>query len=213
MADDPLFPPGAVDPGTAVLIAGPPMSRKRKLMLRLLGQAAEQQAAIVTTKLDADRMAAEVGAHWPLDEWAISYVDCVSRQRGGGGDAESVEYLTSAADLTGIGIALSGFMQAAYHETTVDRAAVGLHSLSTLLMYADLRRVYQFLHVVTGRVSSSAFVGAFTLDTTGADESRSRLEGLFDGLVELREGEDGPELRTRGAVDGPRQWTADYARR
>lgn len=209
-SNDRLLDPGTVTPGTSVLIAGPAMTGKRRLMDRLLGEAGDGLAAFVTTKLDAERFEAELAERWTLDDWDLRIVDCVSRQRAVSplADTETRRYVATAGDLTGVGIALSGFMQDAYHDPDVEHAAVGLHSLSTMLMYADLRRVFQFVHVITGRIDSSDYVGAFCLDTSaGDDESVSRLKGLFDGLVEVREGEESPELRVRGAVDGPRRWT------
>jgi hypothetical protein len=213
---DAAFPDGAIDPGSSVLIAGPAMTGKRELMFRLLGAAGDGLAAFVTTKLDADHFRTKLADHWTVPDWDVRVVDCVSRQHALRPltDTESVKYVATASDLTGIGIGLSGFMQDAYHRPDVDRAAVGLHSLSTLLMYADLRRVYQFLHVVTGRIATSDFVGAFTLDSARSDgESLVRLKELFDGLVEVRDGEEGPEIRTRGDVDGPRRWTEAYSLR
>lgn len=212
---DPLSP-GAVAPGHSVLVAGPAMTGKRDLLYRLLEGSSDGRAAFVTTKLDAEQLRAELEARWAVEDWTLGFVDCVSRQRAAGplADTEAVTYLTNAGDLTGIGIALSGFMQDAYHDPDVEHAAVGLHSLSTMLMYADLRRVFQFVHVITGRIDSSDFVGVFTLDTSNRDdEAVSRLKGLFDGLVEVREGEEDVELRTRGAVDGPRRWTPRYVDR
>lgn len=209
--DDRLLGPGTVTPGTSVLIAGPAMTGKRQLMYRLLGEAGDGLAAFVSTKLDAVRLVAELGERWTLDAWDLRIVDCVSRQRAVSplADTETRRYVATAGDLTGVGIALSGFMQDAYHDPDVENAAIGHHSLSTMLMYADLRRVFQFVHVITGRIDSSDFVGAFCLDTSGGDdESVSRLKGLFDGLIEVREGEEGLELRVRGAVDGPRRWSA-----
>lgn len=208
---EPVLGPGAVAPGTSVLVAGPAMTGKRQLMYQLLGGAADGLAAFVTTRLDDDRFEAELAEFWTIGDWDLRIVDCVSRQRATMplADTETRRYVATAGDLTGVGIALSGFMQDAYHDPDVEHAGVGLHSLSTMLMYADLRRVFQFVHVITGRIDSSDFVGAFCLDTSGgADEGYSRLKGLFDGLVEVREGEAGPELRTRGVVDGPTRWSA-----
>ena len=203
---------GAVSPGTSILIAGPAMTGKRQLMFDFLEDAADTRAAFVTTKRDAERMEAESGAAWTLADWELTIVDCVSRQRGVEADPETAtfEYVARPGDLTGIGIALSGFMQDAYHDPDASHPAVGLHSLSTLLMYADVRRVYQFLHVITGRIDSSEFTGAFTFDLVGGDESHlARFRELFDGLVEVREGdEEGRQIRTRGAVDGPRGWVS-----
>ena len=54
-------------------------------------------------------------------------------------------------------------------------AAVGGHSLSTLLMYADLRRVYQFLHVVNNRVAACAMEPRATVGAYDAETDRYTL--------------------------------------
>jgi len=199
--------PDAVLPGTNVLIAGPAMTGKRRLMLDLVGGAPDRSGIVVTTKKSAAQVQAEFGESRDLDDWELSLVDCVTRQRAVGTvtDNRNVRYISSAGDLTGIGIATSGWMQDLYHNPDRRRARVGVHSLSTLLMYADLRRVYQFIHVVTGRIESSGFAGVFTIDTATDAETLNRLRQLFDAMVELRD--DPLALRVRGGEFGPQEWT------
>ncbi|WP_336001129.1 DUF7504 family protein [Halorientalis halophila] len=220
--------PTALSTGESVLIAGPAMTGKRRLLFDLVGSSPDKAAILISTKRDGaqfqrsfldshaadpseatDRPSGDDGAASSgADGWSVRTVDCVSRSRGFGQhrDTDTVRYVSSAGDLTGVGIAASGFMREFYH---ADREArVGLHSLSTMLMYADLRRVYQFVHVLTGRIDSSGFVGAFTLDTTTRNsESLDVLTQVFDALVEVRDEGDGPELKVRGGEFGPRQWT------
>jgi hypothetical protein len=171
-----------LQPGTNVLIAGPAMTGKRQLMLDVVGSAPDRSAIVVTTKKSADQIRAALGKRQDLTDWELGVVDCVTRQRAAGRvvDSADVRYLSSAADLTGIGIAVSGWMQDRYHDPERRRTRIGLHSLSTLLMYADLRRVYQFVHVITGRIESSGFAGVFTIDTATDAETLNRLTQLFD---------------------------------
>ncbi|RXK50273.1 DUF7504 family protein [Halorientalis pallida] len=201
--------PGALPTGESVLIAGPAMTGKRRLLFDLVGASPDGAALLVTTKRGADRFRENFLTGRDADDWTLRSVDCVSRSRGftQHRDSDTVKYVTSAGDLTGVGIAASGFLREFYH---ADREArVGLHSLSTMLMYADLRRVYQFAHVLTGRIESSGFAGAFTLDTTARNtESLDVLTQVFDALVEVREEGSGPELKVRGGDFGPRTWTA-----
>ena len=199
----------ALAPGTNVLVAGPAMTGKRRLLFDLVGASPDRAGVLITTKRDADRFRREFdAARTDAEEWDLRTVDCVSKRRGVRSvqDTDRTHYVTSAGDLTGIGISTSGFLREFYH---ADRAArVGLHSLSTLLMFADLRQVYQFAHVITGRIESSGFCGAFALDTTSPQsESLNVLTQVFDALVEVRDGDDGPELRVRGDDFGPRRWT------
>lgn len=200
----------AIPSGHNVLVAGPALTGKRRLMFEVMCGTEDRAGVVVTTKRSAAHMRAEFGNHALLDDWRLRIVDCVSRQRAVGRvrETDEVRYMSSAGDLTGIGIAVSGFLQDFYHDDGVEEARLGLHSLSTMLMYADIRRVYQFVHVITGRVESSDFVGAFTLDTTtGDDEPLDRLTQLFDSVVEVRQADSGPELRVRGGSFGPAAWT------
>lgn len=211
---DQAFSCGPINSGNCILVAGPAMTGKRKLMYRLLADSSDGSAAYISTKHDADRMNKELSATSQVDDYTLHFIDCVSRQQSITipEKSETCHYISSAGDLTGIGIALSGFMQDAYHDPAIDHAAIGLHTLSTMLMYADLQRVFQFVHVITGRIASSDFVGVFTLDTLNrTDESITRLKGLFDGLIEIQEDDQNPKYRTRGSIPGPRQWTDGYS--
>jgi len=199
----------AVEPGQSLLVVGPAMTAKRRIVLEVLAERADHAAAVVTTRKSAATIKRELGEFVDLGDWAFRAIDCVSRQLAVGrvADTDEVKYASSAGDLTGIGMKLSGIMQEFYHDPDVEAAGIGLHSLSAMLMYADLRRVYQFVHVITGRIESSGFVGAFALNTVPGDtEALGRLKGLFDGLIETR---DEPEraLRVRGVDAGPSEWT------
>ncbi|AQL42665.1 hypothetical protein BV210_08045 [Halorientalis sp. IM1011] len=200
--------PGGLPTGESVLIAGPAMTGKRRLLFDLVGASRDRAAILISTKSDAERFREGFLSERKSDDWAVRSIDCVARSRSMRQvrDTAEIKHVSSAGDLTGVGIAASGFMREFYH---ADRAArIGLHSLSTMLMYADLRRVYQFVHVLTGRIDSSGFAGAFTLDTTTRNsESLDVLTQVFDALVEVRDEENGPELRVRGGDFGPRAWT------
>jgi len=120
-------------------------------------------------------------------------VDCVTKQRGVGSvrDDPRVKYASSPVDMTGIGIKLSEFLQTFYRNQGIERNRVMLHSLSTLLMYADLQTVFRFLHVFTGRVQSVDGLGVFAIDASAHDDqTMNTLKQLFDGIVTTQE--DGP---------------------
>jgi KaiC/GvpD/RAD55 family RecA-like ATPase len=203
------------DPGTSVLIAGPPMTGKRELLYELLAgdRGADRGTAIVTTRKTADTVRTEYADHHPdLPDRRSFVVDCVSRQhgRGRGGD-ERTRYVNHPGDLTEIGIRLTGFMRQLHDDSAVDGAGVGMHTLSTTLMYTDLSRVFQFVHVLTGRIESSGFVGAFVLDTPSAGNAEQILSGAFDAKLEVREADDAAgtrQVRGRGTDVAPRRWTA-----
>lgn len=95
----------------------------------------------------------------------------------------TVVSVSSPADLTGIGIKLGNFFEDWAGDSNDLRLC--FHTLTTLLQYADLRSVYQFVHVLTGRVRTVGGLAHFHLDPAAHDERTvNTLLGLFDGVVE-----------------------------
>ena len=184
-----------VPPGTNVLVSGPPLSGKRSLCLDILASGVEDDegAIIVTTKDGADRVLGDFETRTPYEDRPVAVVDCVTRQQGVSDvrDDDRIKYTSSPVDMTGIGIKLSEFLQGFYQNRGIERNRVMLHSLSTLLMYADLQTVFRFLHVFTGRVQSVDGLGVFAIDDSAHDDqTMNTLKQLFDGIVTTQE--DGP---------------------
>ena len=184
-----------VQPGTNILVSGPPMSGKRSLCLDILASGTEKDegAIIVTTKDGADRVLRDFASRTPYEDRPVAVVDCVTRQQGVGEarDDDRIKYTSSPVDMTGIGIKLSEFLQAFYQNRGIEKNRVMLHSLSTLLMYADLQTVFRFLHVFTGRIQSVDGLGVFAIDDSAHDDqTMNTLKQLFDGIVTTQE--DGP---------------------
>ena len=205
--------PDALAPGTNVLVSGPVLTAKQRIVLRLLAgnDAADRGTVVATTRASADSVARSfrtLADDVPDDRFAV--VDCTGlpaespRSRR----TENRRYVSDPGDLTGVGIGLTEFMRAFYHQG--DDARVGVHSLSTMLMYTEFRRLFRFLHVVTARIDSSGFGGVFAVDDSALSEREANLlRQLFDSVVETREGEVGTELRVRGAdagTLGPASW-------
>jgi KaiC/GvpD/RAD55 family RecA-like ATPase len=184
-----------VPPGTNVLVSGPPMSGKRSLSLDILASGTKQGegSIIVTTKDGADRVLRDFESRTPYEDRPVAVVDCVTRQQGVGDvrDDDRIKYTSSPVDMTGIGIKLSEFLQAFYQNQGIERNRVMVHSLSTLLMYADLQTVFRFLHVFTGRIQSVDGLGVFAIDDSAHDDqTMNTLKQLFDGIITTQE--DGP---------------------
>ena len=85
-----------------------------------------------------------------------------------------------------------------------DQAAQGLEpaelrlcfdSLGPLFAQHDSRTLFRLLHLVTARVRQASGMGHFHLRVGREDDHVRLLEPLFDAVLELREGEDGPEQR------------------
>ncbi|SDF78334.1 hypothetical protein SAMN04488067_108142 [Halorubrum xinjiangense] len=186
-----------VEPGTNILLTGPPLSGKRSIMMDILaaGTDRDEGSIVVTTKDGADRVLRDYEKRTPYEGKPVAVVDCVTRQQGGDTrESDRIKYASSPVDMTGIGIKLSEFLQA-FGDRGIERNRVMVHSLSTLLMYSDLQTVFRFLHVFTGRVQSVDGLGLYSIDSTAHDDqAMNTLKQLFDGIVTVPE--DGePEIR------------------
>lgn len=111
---------------------------------------------------------------------------------GGGGPSGPSGYdmstavVSSPGDLTGLGIKLSQCLSA--WDDHDDETTVRFDSLTTLLQFADLKRSFRFIHVLTGRISSAGAVGYFHLDPGAHDEQTlATLRGLFDVVLERQD--------------------------
>ena len=196
----------ALDPGTTLLVSGPVMTGKRRLVLELLATH-EDDTVFVTTRRGAAAIEREFESIAPGAGDRLSVVDCVSAGAGvSAGRVDGHRYVSTPGDLTGIGIAVTEFLRERHSRG--ERANLGLHSLSTMVMYADLRRVFQYLHVVTSRVSVAGFRAVCSVDSSVVDDrDLAVLSQPFDARLELRERDGGREFRVRGDDLGPRAWT------
>ena len=181
-----------VDPGTNLLIRGPPLTGKRALALDILADGTTQGngAIVVTTKDNADRVLADYEKRVAYEGRPVAVVDCVTRQQGVSDvrDDERIKYASSPVDMTGIGIKLSEFLQAFYQDRGIEQNRIMVNSLSTLLMYSDLQTVFRFLHVFTGRIQSVDALGLFCIDSSAHDDQTlNTLTQLFDGIITTSE--------------------------
>ena len=177
-----------VDPGTNILLTGPPLSGKRSMMMDVLaaGTDRDEGAIVVTTKDGADRVLRDYEKRTPYEGKPVAVVDCVTQQQGGETrESDRIKYASSPVDMTGIGIKLSEFLQA-FGDRGIKQNRVMVHSLSTLLMYSDLQTVFRFLHVFTSRIENADALGLFVLQSEAHEaQTINTLSQLFDGVVEV----------------------------
>ena len=189
-------PDAEITAGSNLLVAGPPMTGKRRLALDILaeGTTGGDGAIIVTTKDSAEKVLEDYATRVPdLESYPVGVVDCVTQQRGGSDveDDERIKYASSPVDMTGIGIKLSEFLEVFYEQRGIRQNRILLHSISTLLMYSNLQTVFRFLHVFTGRVQSADALGLYVIDSTAHDDqTMNTLRQLFDGVISVDRGDD-----------------------
>jgi KaiC/GvpD/RAD55 family RecA-like ATPase len=179
-----------VDPGTNILISGPPLTGKRRLAMEILAAGADdgEGSVIVTTRDSSDRVIADYRSLVENpDETTLGVVDCVTQHQGRSvQDSDTVKYASSPVDMTGIGIKFSEFLEGFYSDRGITQNRVMLDSLSTLLMYSDLQTVFRFMHVFTSRIENADALGVHVIESTAHDaEAMNTLKQLFDGVVEV----------------------------
>jgi KaiC/GvpD/RAD55 family RecA-like ATPase len=202
------LPLEAIPAGRNVLVAGPPHVGTRELVLRMVtgSLAPDERGILVTTDTDGDGLlenCRRCGALPRVED--VGLVDCVG---GDGVPTDAGQRLTVSGpdDLTGIGMRYSKLC-AEFDNQGVERIRMGVASVSTLLSFGDVQRTSRFVHTLAGRNASLGGLGVFLLDPETQDERTVRTIAHFcDGRIQVRDGDDGPELRVRG-VPGPREWT------
>lgn len=197
-----------VEPGTNLLVSGPAMSGKRELVLRILARGAsdEEGAIVVTARDPAEEVIADY-QRFVNGEGYIRVLDAVSSRSGSAAESAAIRHVSSPGDLTGMGIEFSELARAAQGDG-VNRLRIGFDSLSPLLMYVDLQRLFRFLHVFTSQIQSRDWFGLFSIDPDSHDpQVVNTISQLFDGVLEIRLSDDGDrEARIRGLDSSPTDW-------
>jgi KaiC/GvpD/RAD55 family RecA-like ATPase len=193
-----------LDPGTNVLVSGPPMSGKRQLVFDLLAPETvpADPLVVMTTDDPASRIRTEFDDRdVRFDPASFRIVDAT----GAPGDSDpSIHRVSSPADLTGMGVA---FTETVDQMGTPDRLRLGFVSISTLLQYVDAERAFSFLHVLSRRTSAAGYLGVYSIDpTTHEDRFVNVVTSIFDAAIEIREDEGDRELRIRGLSDVAPEW-------
>lgn len=205
---DPLV--DTIDPGTNMLVSGPAMSGKRQLMLEILSHGASQgEGSVIVTANDGGSKVYEkyqkVGGE---KEPYLRIVDSVGSD--GGTDVDDViRTCGSPGDLTGMGIEFSQLSKETASKG-IDNVRVGFDSLSPVLMYVDLERLFRFLHVFTRQIQTKNWIGLFAIDPDSHEaQVMNTLNQLFDGILQIRvPDEGGREMRTRGFGQSPSEWVS-----
>lgn len=190
-----------LDPGTALLVTGPPDVDTERLALELLGAGHRrgEGAVLVSTDRPGPQLVRRYGeATGETDDDRLGVVDAT-------GEGDGPDAVESPGDLTGIGTGLSR----AIDSIGIPRLRLGVVSLTTMLEYLDRASVYKFCHTVASRVDGAGYFAVATLDSTAVNEQTvGMLTEAFDGTVELRADEKGEVLRVVGLPDVPVTWHA-----
>lgn len=185
----------------AVLVAGPPMTGKYDLLLRALASRGAGAVFITTTRDPATLVEDYCSASGVAPE-RVGVVACTG---GDAGDADRVRG-ASLDNLTGVGVEFTELFER-FSEENAGPVGVGIHSLSPLLMHADIPAVYRFLSVIIGQIRTVGWPGGAVINDEAADaESLRTLKGHFDGVLQTRQAAGERELRLKGIDPEPSAW-------
>ncbi|KAA9399537.1 hypothetical protein Har1130_00330 [Haloarcula sp. CBA1130] len=193
--DGPLAEIGPVAAGSNLLILGPPMVGKDRLALDIVSYGLEtgQSGAVLTPRTPANTLRDQRPA---LDDAYL--IDCSGVGNPGFYPDRRLACTASPEDITGIGMDIVKCTRAIGADAT-DGLRMAVLSLSTVLQYTDFDRVFNFLHVLTGRVSAANYLGVFTLDPGIHEETVvNSIKAQFDGAIRVREDGGNIEYETVG---------------
>jgi KaiC/GvpD/RAD55 family RecA-like ATPase len=200
-----------VRPGSSVLVSGPAMTGKDDLLLDLLADGVrdgEGTVGVTTGDRAADWIEALESRAPRVEDHQLGIIDCRAERdpAADSGSGVCVHHVGSPSDLTGMGIGVTESFER-LHDAGIDDGRLGLSSLSTMLTYSDEETVFKFCHVLSSRLDAAGFLGFFTIDSSAHDDQTLQvIKQAFDGLVEIREAEDGREARVRGLRPEPSEW-------
>lgn len=96
----------------------------------------------------------------------------------------SIETVANGGDLTKLGIVLTN--QLGQWNKNTDQTVVCFHSLTTVLQYVELDRLFRFLHVALQRLRTADAIAHFHLDPSAHDQQTVNTLGqLFSAVVEI----------------------------
>lgn len=194
----------------ALLISGPPMTGKYELMLQLLSGNCDQ-FIIISTKNQASRIREDLRKYTSeIPDEYIGIIDSVSHRESMSDldETKNTKYVSSPQNMTGIGVKFTDLYSRFTEELNRGQTGVGLHSISQLLMYSNIKTVYQFLQVLTGQIRSAEWMGVAVVESEVTDnENLQLLQHHFDGIIETRENADGiRQYRVRGLTASTTNW-------
>jgi len=194
--------PVAPDPPANVLVLAPTMEGAAEGVCADLlsgGDPATENVLLVTMLQSPDQRLDVLRRHdgdFPAKVAVVGVGDGMrsAASAHGGNETASVPggsvrtaVVSEPSDLTGIGIKVGQALSA--WEDDGNRTTVCFHSITSLLQYADLRRVFRFLHVITKRVSAADGIAHFHMDPTAHDSRTvATVRSLFDTVIEYEDG-------------------------
>lgn len=98
----------------------------------------------------------------------------------------SVDTVNDPADLTGLAMAISTYLESWSQSDTTP--IVCFDSITSLLYHADEKQIFRFLHTINGRLRDDGAISHYHLDPMAHDEETINLfSALVDAVIDVDE--------------------------
>ena len=203
---------GVIKREANIMLIGPPMSGKKIISNYLMyhGAVKNENAVIEVNTYEPGYLILErlKESKSNLTLSKVGIVDCITEMIGiDSYEDESIKIASSPFDLTDIGIKISQYFEKFFEQKNIRKIQLNIDSLSTLLMYSNIKIVFRFLQVFTGRIKAAGGLGIYVIES-GVHDLReiTALSQLFDGMIEIKSETDKNFLRIVGLSPKPTQW-------
>lgn len=180
-----------VPPGTNLMLLGDLFSGKDILCKEFIREGLKNgEACIFVSTNDPIQETVEEFSDYDLEY--LGMVNCISSRRDLAPDfayINQVRFVSSPTELATIMAFINEFLDI-LREKNVTRIRIVLDSVSTLLMYSNLKTIFKFLHVLTNTVKKRNGILLLTMEEGVHDKIEiSSLQRLSQGLITMTGGE------------------------
>jgi KaiC/GvpD/RAD55 family RecA-like ATPase len=195
---------GGIKNGSNILLIGPAMSGKETISNHIIhdNESKNENAVLVVTTCEPGiKILERIKKREPnLSLSRMGLVDCVSIKYGSRAvENENIKFVNGPEDLTAIGVKISQFLEDFFMKKKIQKIQLHINSLSTLLMYSNIQRVFRFLHVLTGRIKMMNGLGIYVMESEMHEKQIiMAIKQLCDGMIEIKSDNGRNFLRTVG---------------
>ncbi|MBM4241232.1 MAG: hypothetical protein FJ150_06175 [Euryarchaeota archaeon] len=178
-------------PGTSILLSGDLFSGKDVFSRQFVveGLNTGEACIIISTNEAVEKILDDLGN---AELQNLSIIDCISSRFGATVElpfSDQIRYVESPVDLSMMMVATNEFLELYSRHKNIKNVRIVLDSLSTLLMYSDLRTIFRFLHVLTTRVKAVGGVCLIVMEEGAHDEIEEKaLQQLTQAIIKMIEG-------------------------
>jgi len=205
---------GGLNPGTTIMVIAPPFTDGDLIAAAIAKPRPHEYTIALTTELDSASLLDYFSSCGGIKTSHIAFIDSTGQTKGEGGEGQ-VRFVQSPSDLTGMDIKFTGLVEEIMKGNFADDPnhmfptpiRYCLLSITTLLLFRPLDTVYQFLHVMSGKLKKFGSIGVFLLNAESFDpKTVSVIKQLMTIVIEVRSGENGNELTVKGGMGLSMPW-------